>query len=107
VVQSFRDRVGWGFGLLRIAWMAPVFVLGMAVILLAQRLYVVVVRSESVVLMAALGVVGALLVWAAWRSRGVRAFLNRPRAWWTRMLVVFVCALVATTLVALLLLFLK
>jgi predicted Ser/Thr protein kinase len=107
VVQSFRDRVGWGFGLLRIAWMLPVLLIMMPVALLALRLYILVVRSESVVLMAALGVVGALLVWAAWRSRGVRAFLNRPRAWWTRMLVVFVCALVATTLVALLLLFLK
>ena len=41
-----------------------------------------------------LGTLFAALVGAACRSRGVRAFLNRPRAWWTRMLVVLSCALV-------------
>jgi serine/threonine protein kinase len=100
-VQSLRDRVGWGFGLLRIAWMVPVLLIVMPVMLLALRLYFLVVRSDSVVLQVAAGVVGALLLWAAWRSRGIRAFLNRPKAFWTRMLVVFVCAL-ATALAFLL-----
>jgi hypothetical protein len=102
VVQSFRDRVGWGFGLLRIAWMLPVLLIMMPVSLLALRLYFLVVESGSVVLMAVAGVAGVALVGAAWRSRGVRAFLSRPRAWWTRMLVVFVCALAATLAVRLL-----
>jgi hypothetical protein len=93
-VRSYRDRFGWGFGLLRIAWMLPVWVTLMAVFLLALRVIGLLVRSGSVVLMAAAGAAGAALVGAAWRSRGVRAFLNRPRAWWTRMLVVFGCGLV-------------
>ncbi len=105
-VQSFRDRVGWGFGLLRIAWMLPVLLIMMPVSLLALRLYFLVVDSDSVVLMAVAGAVGVALVGVAWRSRGVRAFLSRPRAWWTRMLVVFVCAL-AVSLVVRLLLFWK
>jgi hypothetical protein len=73
-VRSYRDRFGWGFGLLRIAWMLPVWVTLMAVFLLALRVIGLLVRSGSVVLMAA---AGAALVGAAWRSRGVRAFLNR------------------------------
>jgi predicted Ser/Thr protein kinase len=92
-VQSFRDRVGWGFGLLRLAWMLPGLVTGMAVGLLALRLIQLLVRSGSVVLMAAAGAAGVVLVGAAWKSRSVRAFLNRPKAWWTRMLVVFICVL--------------
>jgi predicted Ser/Thr protein kinase len=95
VVQSFRDRVGWGFGLLRIAWMVPVLVLVSAVILLALRLIEFVVESESVVLMAVAGAGGVALLVAAWRSRGIRAFLNRPRAWWTRMLVVVAVGMAA------------
>jgi predicted Ser/Thr protein kinase len=90
-VRTYRDRVGWGFGLLRIAWMLPVWVTLMAVYFLAIRVLGLLVRSGSVVLLAA---AGAALVGAAWRSRGVRAFLNRPRAWWTRLLVVFGCGLV-------------
>ncbi|MGO9462925.1 MAG: serine/threonine-protein kinase [Isosphaeraceae bacterium] len=78
-VRSYRDRA-WGFGLLRIAWMLPVWVTLMAVSLLALRVIWLLVRSGSVVLMAAAGAAGAVLVGAAWRSRGVRAFLNRPRA---------------------------
>jgi hypothetical protein len=93
-VQSYRDRVGWGFAVLRIAWMLPVFVTVMAVYLLAVRLIGLIVDSGSVVLMAAAGVVGIAIVVALWKSRGVRAFLNRPRAWWMRMLVVFICSLV-------------
>jgi hypothetical protein len=95
VVQSFRDRVGWGFRLLRIAWGVPGWLIVMAVMLLALRLFELVVRSGSVVLQAAAGVVGLALLGAAWRSRGIRAFLNRPKAWWTRFLVVFCCALAA------------
>jgi predicted Ser/Thr protein kinase len=90
-VQSFRDRVGWGFGLLRLAWMLPVMVTWIAVVFGAIRLYRVVVRSGSVVLMVVAGAAGVALVVAACRSRGVRAVLNRPRAWWARMLVVFIC----------------
>jgi hypothetical protein len=74
VARSYRDRFGWGFGLLRIAWLLPVWVTIMAVFLMALRVIVLLVRSGSVVLMAA---AGAALVAAAWRSRGVRAFLNR------------------------------
>jgi hypothetical protein len=76
-VQSYRDRVGWGFGLLRLAWMLPGWVTLMAVYLVALRLIMLLVRSGSVVLMAAAGAAGVALV-AAWRSRGIRAFLNRP-----------------------------
>jgi hypothetical protein len=54
------------------------------------------IRPKRVVLMAFTGAVGVALLWAVWRSRGVRAFLNRPRAWWMRMLVVFVFAMAAT-----------
>ena len=78
----------------------------MAVILLALRLLELVVRSGSVVLLAVAGAVGVALVGAAWRSRGIRAFLSRPTAWWTRTLVVFVCGL-AAALAALLLWTLK
>src|SRR5262249_40270061 len=95
VVQSFRDRVGWGFGLLRIAWGLPGSLIAMAVILLGLRLFEVVVQSGSVVLMAVAGAIGVALVWAAWRSRVIRAFLNRPAAFWSRMLVVVVCAAAA------------
>jgi hypothetical protein len=93
-VQSYRDRVGWGFAVLRIAWMLPVFVTVMALYMLAVRLIGLIVDSGSVVLMAAAGAVGIAMVVALWKSRGVRAFLNRPRAWWMRMLVVFICSLV-------------
>jgi hypothetical protein len=75
-----------------LAWMLPVWVALMAVFLLALRLVGLLVRSGSLVLMAAAGVV---IVGAAWRLRGVRAHLNRPRVWWMRMLVVFSCGLVA------------
>jgi predicted Ser/Thr protein kinase len=93
-VRAYRDRVGWGFGLARIAWLLPVLVTSIAVSLVAARLIEVLARSGSVALMAAAGAAGVALVGAAWRSRGVRAFLSRPRAWWTRMLVVISCALV-------------
>jgi predicted Ser/Thr protein kinase len=93
-VRAYRDRVGCGFGLARIAWLLPVWVTVIAVLYLALRLVMVIVRSGSVVLMAAAGVAGVALVGAAWRSRGVRAFRNRPRAWWARMLVVILCGMV-------------
>jgi hypothetical protein len=41
------------------------------------------------------GAVGVALLGAAWRSRGIRAVLHRPRAWWSRMFVVFVIVTVA------------
>jgi hypothetical protein len=65
----------------------------MAVLLGAVRFIEVIVRSGSVVLMAAAGAAGVALVGAAWRSRDVRAFLNRPRVWWRRMLVALSCGL--------------
>jgi hypothetical protein len=73
--------------------MLPVWVTFMAVYFSAVRLIGLLVGSGSVVLMAATGAAGVALVAAAGRSRGVRAFLNRPRAWWTRMLVVISCGL--------------
>jgi predicted Ser/Thr protein kinase len=94
-VQSFRDRVGWGFGLLRFAWALPGFVTMLPVGLLTVRLVVVVVDSGSVVLMAAAGTACVALVVAAWKSQVVRALRNRPRAWWARMLVVILCGTVA------------
>ena len=91
-VQSYRERVGWGFGLLRLAWMLPVIAVGMAVLQVALRLIEMLVRSGSPVLMVAAGVAGVVLVGAALRSRAGRAFLNRPRIWWLRALGVFSCA---------------
>jgi predicted Ser/Thr protein kinase len=93
-VRAYRDRVGWGFGLARIAWLLPVLVTLIVVYLVAARLIEVLVRSGSVVLVAAAAAAGVALVGVAWRSRGVRAFRNRPRAWWTRLLVAISCALV-------------
>jgi predicted Ser/Thr protein kinase len=93
-VRAYRDRVGWVFCLVRIAWLLPVWVTVMAVSFVAMRLIEVLVRSGSVALMAVAGAAGVALVAAAWRSRGVRDFLNRPRARWARMLVVISCGLV-------------
>jgi hypothetical protein len=75
-VRAYRDRVGWGFGLARIAWLLPVLVTSTAVFLVAARLIEVLVRSGSVVLMAAAGAAGVALVGAAWRSRPVRTSLQ-------------------------------
>jgi hypothetical protein len=74
--------------------MLPVWVTIMAVYLGAVRHIGMLVDSGSFILMAATGAVGIALVWAAWKSRDVRAFLNRPRAWWMWMLVVASCTLV-------------
>jgi Protein kinase domain len=54
-VRSYRDRFGWGFGLLRIACMLPVWVTVMAVFLVALRVIELLVRSGSVMLTAAAG----------------------------------------------------
>jgi hypothetical protein len=97
-VQAYRDRDGWGFYLLRLAWMAPGWVTVMAVFFMVLRLFMLLVGSGSPILMAAAVVVGVALVElvvAALRSRGARMFLNRPRAWWMRMLVIQGCALAA------------
>ncbi len=68
----------------------------MAVYFAAVRLIGMVVESGSLVVMAAAAAAGVVLVWAAWRSLPVRASLqvlkDRPRAWWMRMLVIFICA---------------
>jgi hypothetical protein len=105
-VQSYRDRVGWGYFLLSVAWVLPIWVTWMAVFLGAIRLTVEVMHSGSLVLMAAAGAAGVALVWAAWRSRPVRAYLqilkNRPRVWWMRFLVIFICGLVVGLVVFLL-----
>jgi hypothetical protein len=105
-VQAYRDRVGWGYFLLCVAWVVPVWLTCMAVFLAALRLLAVLVDSGSLVIMAAGGAAGVGLLWAAWRSRGVGAFLqslrNRPRVWWMRTLVVFGCSM-AVGMVALVL----
>jgi hypothetical protein len=99
-VQSYRDRIGWGPFLIHVAWVLPIWLTFMTVFLVALRLFVVVVQSGSLVLMAVAGAAVAF-VGAAWRSRPVRAYLqilkNRPRAWWMRMLVIASCALVVGT----------
>jgi tRNA A-37 threonylcarbamoyl transferase component Bud32 len=100
-VQSYRDRTGWGFFLLKVAWVLPVWVTAMAVLFVTLRLIGLLVLSGSVVLMAAAGVVGIAVVRAAWRSRAVRAYRNRPRVWWMRSLVIFSCGLVVGLAVAL------
>jgi hypothetical protein len=95
-VQAYRDRVGWGHFLVQVAWMVPTLVAFMAIFLMALRLFMMIASSGSFVLMAAAGVGGVALLRAAWRYRGVRAYLQvlraRPRAWWLRMLVVVCCA---------------
>ncbi len=97
-VNSYRDRVGWGLFLVHVAWMLPTFVTIMAVFLMAVRLLEMVEESGSLLLMAAAGAAGVALVWAAWRSRPVRAALqilkNRPRVWWMRILVIVCCVMV-------------
>jgi tRNA A-37 threonylcarbamoyl transferase component Bud32 len=96
-VQAYRDRVGWGHFLIHVAWMLPGSVAIMAIFLMAVRLLRILVSSGSLVLMAASAAAGVALLWAAWRSRGVRAYLQvlraRPRVWWLRMLVVFIFAM--------------
>ncbi len=68
-VRAYRDRVGWVFCLVRIAWLLPVLVTGMAVCFVALRLIGLLVRNGSVVLMAAYAAAGVALAGAAWRSR--------------------------------------
>jgi serine/threonine protein kinase len=90
---SYRDRLGWTFNLLRLAWILPSALTMMAILYVVFRLIELLVRSGSTALMTA-ATVAALA--AAWYFRRLPSRINRPKIWWTRLVAVMLCGIVGS-----------
>jgi tRNA A-37 threonylcarbamoyl transferase component Bud32 len=97
---SYRDRLGWRFNLLRLAWILPAGVTVIAALYLAIRLIALLVHSGSIALMTAAGVA---FVAAAWSLRRLPSRINRPKIWWRRTIIVICCGFVGSLAVLFLL----